>query len=123
MARWTPLVAVLGVVALAGGAALASGYTVDKNRTADLRELLREADRVATQPPDDDPLTYFTMHGQLASAAGVEHCSIFATRMTQRFLPPEWHFHPDDLAALEARRPLKNLRLDTGDPPMWNWQC
>lgn len=109
-------------VALASGFA---GYKVDQTRTHDLRTLLRTADTLQTDPtpPADNVLPYFTMHGHLAAAAGVESCSAFAVRMTQRFLPDTWHFNAEDVAAVEAGNEIDVLRLEVGRDIPWRWQC
>lgn len=116
--RWG-LIAVLVVVA---ATAAFAGYTVDKTRTHDLRELLRQADALQTRPVDD-VLAYFSLHNHLASAARVEPCSAFAIRMTQRFLPKGWRFEPKDVAAIRRGESIADLRVRTGDQGPVHWQC
>ena len=72
--------AVIGIFVLLSAAAAAGAYAVDRNRTESLRGVLREADRLATAEPGDDPLPYFSLHNDLAAAAGVPSCSAFAVR-------------------------------------------
>ena len=123
--RWG-LVATLLLVAAAAGFA---GYSVDKTRTHDQRELLRRADSLHTQAPADDPLDldvvlpYFALHNDLAAAAKVDSCSAFAIRMTQRFLPEGWHFNADDVAALQRGEDIPALRVEVGAEVPYRWQC
>ncbi len=123
MRQATGVLAALAVLVLVAGAAGLAGYTVDKTRTEDLRDMLREADRLATQPPSDDFVSYFRMHGGLAAAAGVDSCSPFAIRMTQRFLPEGWRFNSDDVAAIQAGRRVTALRLEAGEFGTPTWNC
>lgn len=117
------LAAVIGIVIMVVGAAVAAGYAVDRTRTQDLRQVLHEADSLATAPPRDDALPYFTMHNDLAAAAGAEPCSAFAVRMTQRFLPEGWTFDEGDVAAINAGEDVPELRVHTGGSVPVGWQC
>ena len=117
------LVLILGLVLLVA-TAVGTGYVVDRERTASLREILRTADALATQPVNDDLLLpYFTLHNHLAAAAGVEPCSAFALRMTQRFLPEGMHFHTDDVAAVERGEDLARIRMERGQTRPSTWEC
>lgn len=117
--RWR-LVAVLVLVA---GVAAFAGYSVDKTRSADLKELLHRGDALHTQPPGDNPLPYFSFHIDMAAAAGVESCSAFAIRMTQRFLPGGWHFNEEDVAAVRRGDGIAALRLEVGRDVPVRWHC
>ena len=43
--------------------------------------------------------------------------------MTQRFLPDEWGFYPEDVAALEAGETLPFIRLDMDEDVPTRWHC
>lgn len=114
----------LGVVLVAVAATAGYvGYSVDKVRTQDLSELLRRADALHTEPLVDDPLPYFMLHGQLASAAGVESCSAFAIRMTQRFVPEGFRFAKGDVERIQRGGEVAALRVYLGDRGPIRWQC
>jgi hypothetical protein len=117
------VLALLGAFVMLSAAAAAGGYTVDRNRTDSIRQVLRDADRLAEQPPGDNPLPYFSLHNDLAAAAGVEPCSPFALRMTERFLPAGWEFDADDVAAIRAGEQVPRVRVHTGEAVPTGWQC
>ena len=117
--RWT----VAGLLVLVAVAAAFAGYSVDRTRTSDMKELLHRADSLQSTAPPDDQLAYFSMHSDLAAAAGVKSCSAFALRMTERFLPEGWAFNADDVAAVNRGEHVSHVRLDAGLEVPVKWSC
>ena len=120
--RWPALWAVALIVAFVAVAGTV-GYRVDRERTESFREILRDADALATKGASADPLDYVTIHNHLAAAAGVDSCSAFALRMTQRFFPEGMRFHPEDVTAVRQGQEPSAVRIQSRQPGRATWEC